>query len=197
MDVILLQVGLKCFSMRMTFDLFDELLNSEIFCFFHNCMWQSWYSEVNRVPPAGWVLVHPRVSPFLFDLLLQYFRHRHATLDGFWSIHGSSRSCWVLYVLVTKQDIFLDLLGGFLSTHGSPCSCPLSTGLPVLIWSASTCSSASLSLSTRSTDTGTRLSTSLSVLTLVLSQPNKTSMSISLSKQTRWLLTLHKSSRAW
>ena len=37
-DVILLQVGLKCFSMRMTFDLLDELLNAEIFCFFHNCM---------------------------------------------------------------------------------------------------------------------------------------------------------------
>ena len=38
---------MKCFWMRMTFDLFDELLNSEMFCFFHNCMWQSWYSEVN------------------------------------------------------------------------------------------------------------------------------------------------------
>ena len=30
--VVLLQVGLKCFSMRMTFDLIDELLNSEMFC---------------------------------------------------------------------------------------------------------------------------------------------------------------------
>ena len=46
-DVILLQIGLKCFSMSMTFHLFDELLNSEIFCFFHKCMWQSWNSEVN------------------------------------------------------------------------------------------------------------------------------------------------------
>ena len=46
-DVILLQVGLKCFSMRMTFDLFDDLLNAKIFCFFHNCMPQSWNSEVN------------------------------------------------------------------------------------------------------------------------------------------------------
>ena len=31
----------------MTFDLFDKLLNSEMFCFFHNCLCQSWYSEVN------------------------------------------------------------------------------------------------------------------------------------------------------
>ena len=35
-DVILLQVGLKCFSMRMTFDPFDKLLNSEMFCSYHN-----------------------------------------------------------------------------------------------------------------------------------------------------------------
>ena len=37
-DVILLQVGLMCFSMRMIFVLLHELLNAEIFCFFHNCM---------------------------------------------------------------------------------------------------------------------------------------------------------------
>ena len=37
-DVILLQVGLKCFSMRDDFRSFDELLNSEMFCFFHKCM---------------------------------------------------------------------------------------------------------------------------------------------------------------
>ena len=29
LDVILLQVGMKCFSMRMIFDLFHKLLNSE------------------------------------------------------------------------------------------------------------------------------------------------------------------------
>ena len=46
-DVSLLQVGLKCFSMRMTIYLLDKLLNAEIFCLFHNCMWQSWHSEVN------------------------------------------------------------------------------------------------------------------------------------------------------
>ena len=59
-----------------------------------------------------------------------------------------------------------------------PMDCPLAD-LPVLIWSASTFSSASLSWSKRSTDTGTQLFTGLSVLTLVLSQPNKTPLSIS------------------
>ena len=63
--------------------------------------------------------------------------------------------------------------------------CPL-TGLTVLVWSASTFSSASLSLSTRSTETGTQLwlndeaLTGLTVLEFVLSQPNKTSFPISL-----------------
>ena len=65
-----------------------------------------------------------------------------------------------------------------------PMDCPLSTGLSVLIWSASAFSSASLSWSKRSTDTATQLFTSLTVLTLVLSQPNKTPLSISwLSEQ--------------
>ena len=58
---------LEVLSMRMTFDLFDKLLNSEMFCFFHNCMCQSWYSEQCRAHPPL------RVSPFLFDLLLQLF----------------------------------------------------------------------------------------------------------------------------
>ena len=70
--LILLQVGLKCFSMRMTFDLLHELLNAEIFCFFHNGMWHSWYSEVNFYFLELGGLVHPRVSPFLFDLGLRF-----------------------------------------------------------------------------------------------------------------------------
>ena len=60
-----------------------------------------------------------------------------------------------------------------------PMDCSLSTGLTVLIWSASTFSSASLSWSKRSTDTGTQLKKGLPVLTLVLSQSNKTRLSIS------------------
>ena len=46
-DVILLQIGLKCFSMRMTLDLLHEYANTEVSCLFHNCMWQSRHSEVN------------------------------------------------------------------------------------------------------------------------------------------------------
>ena len=37
-DVFLLQIGMKCFSMTMIVDFFHKLLNSEMFCFFHNCM---------------------------------------------------------------------------------------------------------------------------------------------------------------
>ena len=44
---MLLQIGLKCLSMRMTFDLPHEFANTEVFCLFHNCMWQSRHSEVN------------------------------------------------------------------------------------------------------------------------------------------------------
>ena len=76
--------------MEMIFDLFDELLNSEMLCFFHNRMWQSWNSEVNvellhlygslhscwvfdvlviktkyLSRSSLWTLVHLRVSPFL------------------------------------------------------------------------------------------------------------------------------------
>ena len=71
---ILLQVGLKCFSMRMTFDLFDKLLNSEMFCFFHNCMWQSWYSKVNVV------LLHLYGSPRSCLIFFNFCRHQHTQL---------------------------------------------------------------------------------------------------------------------
>ena len=74
-----------------------------------------------------------------------------------------------------------------------PMDCSLSTGLPVLIWAASTFSSASLSWSKRSTNTGTLLLTSLPVLTLVLLQSNKTRLSISWARETGWLLTLNRS----
>ena len=125
LDVILLQVGLKCFSMRMTFDFLHELLNADVFCFFHNCMWQSWHSEVNvSFLELGWLLsTHgsPRsclicvyVFVFVFVFVYKFNRHWHTTLDGFWSIHGSPRA------FATKQDTFLDLLGGLWSTYGSP-----------------------------------------------------------------------------
>ena len=62
----------KCFSMRMTLDLLHELANTEVFCLFHNCMWQSRLSEVNvYVPRVVWTnrfVVHSQVSPCLFHL---------------------------------------------------------------------------------------------------------------------------------
>ena len=51
---------------------FDELLNSEMFCFFYNCMWQSWYSEVSVGLLQLGALLSTNGSPFLFDLLLQF-----------------------------------------------------------------------------------------------------------------------------
>ena len=67
---------MKCFSMRMTFDLLDKLLNSEMFCFFHNCMWQSWYSEVNVV------LLHFYGSHRSCLIFFNFCRHQHATFCG-------------------------------------------------------------------------------------------------------------------
>ena len=33
--------------MRMTLDLLHEFANTEVFCLFHNCTWQSRYSDIN------------------------------------------------------------------------------------------------------------------------------------------------------
>ena len=106
--------------MRMTLDLFDELSNAEICCFFHNCMWQFWYSEVivYFLEVGGLLSTHGSHRSCLirvFVSVYNLYRHWHTTLDGFWSIHGSHRFCWVLDVFVTKQDIsWVDS-----STHGS------------------------------------------------------------------------------
>ena len=73
--------------------------------------------------------------------------------------------------------LFVSQLHVAIQTLWSQCLFPRAVW--ILIWSASTFSSASLSWSKRSTDTGTQLLTSLPVLTLVLSQSNKTRLSIS------------------
>ena len=75
--VILLQIGLKCFSVRMTLDLLHEFANTEVFCLFHNCMWQSRHSEVNVIFPRAvwtnrWIVHFSQVSPFSFDLRLRF-----------------------------------------------------------------------------------------------------------------------------
>ena len=43
--------------MRMTLDLLHEFANRKVFCLFHNCMWQSGYSEVNVSCQIGGVLI--------------------------------------------------------------------------------------------------------------------------------------------
>ena len=102
-DVILLQVGLKCFSMRMTLDLLHELANAEVLCLFHNCMWQSWHSEVNvyflelgqRLSTHGSprsCLIRVYVFVCVFVFVYKFNGHWHLTLDGCCSIHRSLRS---------------------------------------------------------------------------------------------------------
>ena len=76
-DVILLQVGLKCTSMRMSLDLLHEFANTEVFCFFHNCMWQSRHSEVNVYflalsEQTDGLKTFNRSTLFLFDLRLRF-----------------------------------------------------------------------------------------------------------------------------
>ena len=60
---------MKCCSMRMSFDPFQKLLNSEMFCFLYNWVWQSWYSETNFV---FLFLIHrdgfPRTCLIIFNM---------------------------------------------------------------------------------------------------------------------------------
>ena len=114
---MLLQVGMKCLSMRMTFDLLrgSSLHVSQLQvaiqtlwsqCLFHRADW------TNRL------VVHSQISLFLFDLHLRFRlrlvfiytfnRHWHTTLAEWRCIHRSYRS-WVC-AFAAKQDIFSDLL---------------------------------------------------------------------------------------
>ena len=124
-----MEVGLKCFSMRMTLDLLDEFANTEVFCLFHNCMWQARHSEfkvyfLELCEQTSWLSTHKSpfaclicVYVFVFVVVLIYTfnRHWHTTL------YRSLRS-WVC-AFVAKQDIFSDFLGKqtrWLLTHRSP-----------------------------------------------------------------------------
>ena len=92
-DVTLLQIGLKRLSMRVTLDHLDELLNAEIFCFLHNCMWQSWHSEVNvyilvlRGPlfTNGRIHFHPTsissTDTFIQNTFIQFWHFHPMTLQ--------------------------------------------------------------------------------------------------------------------
>ena len=102
---------------------FDELLNSEMFCFFHNCVRQSRYSEINFVLLF---LIHQYGSPRTCLMFFNMFMCQHATHCGSVSTYWSPRTRWVcdfiMFLLIQsvaiKRGAFLDFL--FLSTYGSP-----------------------------------------------------------------------------
>ena len=99
----------------MTFDLFNELLNAEIFCFFYNCVWQSPYSKINLVLLF---LIHQHGSPRTCLIIFNMFWCQHATFCGFVSSYGSPRTSWVydfiMFLLIKsvaiKRCTFLDFL---------------------------------------------------------------------------------------
>ena len=74
---VLLQIGLKSSSMRMTLDLLHEFANTDFFCLFHNCMWQSRHSEVNvyflaLCEQTDGLFTFNGSLPFLPDLRLRF-----------------------------------------------------------------------------------------------------------------------------
>ena len=122
---ILLQVGLKCFSMRMTLVPFHKLLNSEMFCFLYNWVWQSWYSEINFVLLF---LIHHHGSPRTCLIIVNMFRCQHATFCGFVSGYKSHRTSWIcdfiMFLLIKSVAIKLGTFQRFFS--------PSRTSFPVL-----------------------------------------------------------------
>ena len=116
-DVILLQIGLKCFSMRMTLDLLHKFADAKVLCLFHNCMWQSRHSEVNvyflalceqtgglstfnQSPRACLICVYVFVCVFV--VILTFNGHWHTT------VHRSPRAYSGAFA--AKQDTFVDFL---------------------------------------------------------------------------------------
>ena len=93
-DVILLQVGLKCCSMRMIFAPLYKLLHSEMLCFLYNRVWQSWYSEIN------FVLLHQYGSPRTCLIIFNIFGCQHTTFCGFVSTYRSPRTRWICDIIM-------------------------------------------------------------------------------------------------
>ena len=74
--VILLQIGLKCFSIRMTLGLLYELVNTEVLCFFSqvHVTIQTLWSQC-LFPRAVWTnrsVAHTQVSPCLIIGFLDF-----------------------------------------------------------------------------------------------------------------------------
>ena len=120
--------------MRIIFDLLHKLLNSEMFCLFHNCVWQSRHSEINVVLLFS---IHQYGSLRSCLIFFNMFTCQHATFCGFVSTYGSPRTRWisdiVMCLLIKSVAIKLGTFQGFftLFCNKSHHSCP-HIGLTVL-----------------------------------------------------------------
>ena len=114
---------MKCCSMRMSFDLFYKLLNSEMFCFIYNWVWQSWYSVKSILCFSFWSTVTGLPVPvwsFSTCLGVKTQRFVDSCLDtGFLVlVEFVTSSCfsWLRVSrsnLVRSRDSFLHLVIGF------------------------------------------------------------------------------------
>ena len=106
--------NLKCCSMKMTFDPLYKLLNSDMFCFLHNRVCLSWYSEINVVLI---LLIHRDGSLRTCLVSFNMFRCPHATFCGFVSAHGFPCTRWIcdmiMFPLIKSVAIKLGTFQGF------------------------------------------------------------------------------------
>ena len=112
--------------MRMTLDLLHEFANTEVFCLFRNCMWQSRHSEVEvyflaLCEQTDGLFTFNGFSPFLFDLRLRFRLRLCLDLNvqqtlAHTTVNKSSCSC--IGAFAVKQDTFVTgltvLTSGFL-----------------------------------------------------------------------------------
>ena len=120
--VILLQFGL------MTLDLLHELQNAEVFCLFHNCMWQSRQSQVTLCEQIDGLFTFNGslrsylicVYVFVCVLVLIWTFNRH------WHTTGNRSLCSCMCAFAVKQDTFVEFLstrtGWLLCRNRSTCS---------------------------------------------------------------------------
>ena len=111
--------------MRMTLDLLHEFANTEVFCLFHNCMWQSRHSEVdvyvlvlheqtrwlfkNKSPCSNMICVYVFVCVFV--LIRTSNRHWHTTVhkvSPFFHWRFSSHVRNIFNLLNTRTRLLLD-----------------------------------------------------------------------------------------
>ena len=131
--LILHWMGCRCYfaasRLELLLDLLHEFANTEVFCFFHNCLWQTSLKSVLflalREQTDGLSTLH-KSPPCLFDLRLRFrlrlcrFLNVQQTL-AHTTLHKSHRA--YVGAFAAKQDIFFGFLSKqtrWLLTHGSP-----------------------------------------------------------------------------